>query len=288
MNDDIDNKTDNKKESRLGPVIYARHLETGYNIYRRLVTKQFLECKPEFTDVGLCENAKHDIEHILKLFKNLKIKYVFCCPMLRCLETCEIFFKNHPDKDKITVFVNPWLMGSVTSNDDFSADIANKQKMFNENSSIKFDWSHFNKLYPNEEDRELYYFNFMDQISNDKEAKIIFHKIKNIEKAIIKDIENNNYSDYEILLTKFAEIFHKKKKKPESLKNLHKRCILFKDYIKSFLPKLSDDEKIIIITHCSYIKISSSKMAESMDEILKYPPDCKYIFNAQIMSMDLD
>jgi hypothetical protein len=34
-------------------------------------------------------------------------------------------------------------------------------------------------------------------------AKILYEKIKNIEKTIIKDIANNNYSEYEILLTKF-------------------------------------------------------------------------------------
>jgi bisphosphoglycerate-dependent phosphoglycerate mutase len=288
MNHECEERNNSQNGSLLGPVIYSRHLESFYNIYRRSIPKNLLECKTEFIDVCLSGKGKKEIDEYLELFKNLKIKYVICCPLIRCLETCELIFKNHPDKDNLTVIVNPWIMGNIGSVDDFSINTAFKQRKFNENSSVKFDWSYFNKLYPTEEDKELYYFNFMDQLVDEEEAKILFEKIKKIDKTVITNFANNDYSEYELLLTEFANYFYKKKKKPESLKNVYRRCVMFKDYIKTFVTQLSMDEKIIIIAHCSYVKIATSKIAHSMDKILKFPPDYKYITNGELLTMDLD
>ena len=115
--------------------------------------KAFNDCK--LTNKGINQSEEISLE-----ISKMKIKYIFCSPMLRCIQTCYNSLKNHPDKNNITVIIHPLITETINCNHDFSKDIANKKKLFNIESEIKFDWSVFDKYFPEENVQNSYYLDY--------------------------------------------------------------------------------------------------------------------------------
>ena len=281
---EILDKLDEKINVMQGQVLCVRHPETTYNNYRRSTPKNLIECLPEYIDCCLSARGLEQIEELAEKLKEIKIKFVFCCPLFRCLQTCDLTLKHHPDRCNLTVIINPWIMGSVSSLDDFSKNILKKQEIFSEKSNVRFDWSFFNSLYKNEIEKETYYLNFVDNLTeDDEEARILIEKIKNLH----ENDKIHNLSDYDMYLTNLAKYFSGIRKRPESLNRLFQRSLKFKNYIKMFFEHLSNDDKILVFTHSSFVKISTSKMAYSLKSIPEFPEDGKNLLNCDILTMDI-
>jgi bisphosphoglycerate-dependent phosphoglycerate mutase len=297
------------EQSDEGPVLYVRHAVTDYNLECLTINKELLRDKTRFIDCCLSDLGRKQAEELSEKLKYFNIKYAFCSPLLRCLETSLISLQNHPEKEKFSVIVHPCIIETVSSVQNFSKNMTIKQEKFNQNSIVKFDWSYFNLLYPTDEERETYFLNFVDRLTDeDTEAKILFEKIKKVNTNTSFDSKENNvddeylkkrndddckneetqYSNYERLLGKFSGYFVKKNIRPESLTGMFQRNLKFKNYLKSFLPKLSENEKIIVFTHCAFTKISTSKMAYQMEEIPEFPNDCYRTSNCEIISININ
>jgi len=287
-------KSDDKINVIQGQVLCVRHPETTYNKYNRSTPKNLIECLPEYIDCCLSLRGLEQIDELAEKLKKIKIKYVFCCPLFRCLQTCDLTLKNHPNLSNLTVIINPWIMGSVNSLDDFSKNIIKKQEIFSEKSNVRFDWSFFNSLYKNEIEKETYYLNFVDNLTEDDEAaRILIEKIKtnheNDKIINISDhVKESKNSDYDKLLTDLAKYFSGTKKRPESLNCMFQRSLKFKNYIKMFFGNLSNDDRLLVFTHSSFVKISTSEMAYSMKSISEFPEDGKNLLNCDILTMDIN
>jgi len=277
------------ENSTKGPVLYVRHAETEYNLKSLTISKDILKYQPEYIDGRISDRGRKQSEQLSTVLNSFKIKYVFCSPLLRCLETCMISLSTHPNKKDLSVNVNPWLNETVSGVHDFSLNMPWKQESFNCNSNVKFDWTFFNSLYKTDEERETYYFNYIDNLTeDDRQACCLFEKLKSVDKR--KDTKENKpiVSDYEMLLAEFSGHFALKKIRPESLKYMFERNKKFKDYLKSFTLNLADDEKILVYTHSAFTKISTSTTACIMDIIPDFPCDCYRLSNCEILTMKIN
>jgi len=89
-----------------GPVLYIRHGKTNYNKFCISAPKEIARVATEYLDCPLNEEGISQAEYISNALQKHKIKKVFCSPLQRCLETCLISLKNHPDKDSFMVKIN--------------------------------------------------------------------------------------------------------------------------------------------------------------------------------------
>lgn len=291
--------------STRGPVLYIRHAQTNYNEAMLTIPKELLRDKPNFIDCQLSDEGIKQAEELSDKLKEFRIKYVFCSPLMRCLQTALISLQNHRDSKDFSVIISPLINEIVSGVHDFSKDIKSKQEMFNENSLVKFNWDCFNSLYHNEEERELYFLEFVDNYSNEEiELKNIWERLINLSRNkydVLKNAdeykENNGiqmdrhdnkiFSKYELLLAEFSGYFVEKKKRPETLKSMFNRNLKFKYYLKHFLNNLSENEKIIVITHSAFSKISTSKKVYEMETIPDFPSDCYKLSNCEIITMNI-
>jgi bisphosphoglycerate-dependent phosphoglycerate mutase len=265
-----------------GNILYIRHGESKFNNFAHLKNseveskriKEFIDC--DLSDLGVTQS-----EDLSKEISQMKIKYVFCSPLLRCIKTCYNSLKNHPDKDNIIVIIHPLITETINCNHDFSVDILNKKKLFNIKSEIKFDWSLFDEYYPQESVQESYYLDFIDTLLDEE-------KVINIKKRMR---ENDNYKNNKLMQNLAIELsvfYSEREKRPETLRKLFERNLKFKLYLKEFLNKntqLKENEKVVVYTHSNFIMLSISKICFSLDIIETFPDDCYKPNNCEIISI---
>jgi len=200
--------------------------------------------------------------------------------MYRCLETCLLSLKNHPERENFIVLIHPFITEIVSGVHDYSRNIKEKKKIYNENSQVKFDWSTFDSFYPEEINKEFFYLNFVNNFSSLEE------KIK-VENMIMRIKENHeNFSQVDEMLVEFTNYFESLNKRPETLKSMFERNLKFKDYLKNnFI--LENDEKVLVFTHSAFTKISTSKIAYNMQEIDDYPKDSYRPENCEMITIYL-
>jgi glutaminase len=74
---------------------------------------------------------------------------------------------------------------------------------------------------------------------------------------------------------------------PESLTNMFRRNLKFKEYLNSLEIEKDDRKKIIVYTHSCFIQISTSKLAYSLDAVHKFPNDTYKPENCEIITINI-
>lgn len=278
-----------------GPVLYIRHGKTNYNKFCISAPKEIARVATEYLDCPLNEEGISQAEYISNALQKHKIKKVFCSPLQRCLETCLISLKNHPDKDSFKVFVHPHISETVSGVHDFSRNIKLKKFNFNINSEVKFDWSIFDNYFQDEVTQELYFLNFIDYspIDGNLENNEFYKNISDILEKILSPECATNFSLGDKLLSEMSTHYVKEKRRPEPLIRMFKRNLEFKDLLRKNLEEIKkytyqiNDEKILVFTHSAFTKISTSKNAYNMEVISDFPVDCYKPDNCEIISMNV-
>jgi broad specificity phosphatase PhoE len=253
-----------------GKLLYIRHGQTHFNKFSHDFSEEEAKIKIEFLDCPLSDHGKDQSKNLSEKVKNYKIKYIFCSPLHRCLETCLISLNNHPDKENLKIIIHPLITETVHCIHDFSKRIFEKKENFNKaKTGLEFDWSLFDSLHENEVHGETYFMDFMDNFPVEENEYIhdLFKKIKNEE-----HYKNKKHEEVENYLLEFSNFAAEKKKRPESLKNMFNRNLKFKEFVKSLEQQLMEDEKILVYTHSCFMQISTSREAYQMqiiDKLLK-------------------
>ncbi len=276
MNSNLYEKTTN------GNVLYIRHGQTKYNQACLTTSKELLRSLPEYLDCPLSDQGIKQSTELSECLNTFNVKYVFCSPLLRCLQTCLYSLEEHPKKESLSVIVHPFITETVGGMHDYSLKIIEKQENFSETSKIKFDWSVFNSMFETQTQRELYYLTFTDSLDEgDSKAKSIF-------KNLFEWNGKTNYESIRDLLSELAEHYVSLKQKPESLKGMFNRNLKFKQFLKeNYIPLLKEDEKILVFTHSAFTRLSTSKLAYEMEVISDYPEDCLRLNNCEVLSMNI-
>lgn len=255
-------------KSLKGPFLYLRHGETEYNkISQNRPSKQIMMCE-DYIDSSLSEEGKMQAEELGKRLLDVNIKYVYCSPLNRCLETSMIALKNHPDGKNIKVFVHPLIAEVVHGAQDIPEKIEKKKKIYNENSEIIYDWKYFDEFCQNFSNFRFYFTKYID--GNDECSNEII-------KRIVSDPEKEGV--YEELLKYFIV----NNKRPESLHHLFKRSQSFKEFLRN----TEHDGNVLVVTHSAFIRMSTTEIGISIPKIEGYPADCYYPDNCEIITINI-
>jgi hypothetical protein len=285
MNYEGENKNKLYEKSQVGPVLYIRHGMTEYNKICLKLSKSEAKVKAEYIDCPLSEEGQKQANEISSTLASMKLKYVFCSPLLRCLETCYLSLLNHSDVENIKVIVHPLIMETISGVHDFSKNILMKKKLYNNTTKVKFDWSVFDNYYPYPNEQECFFLNFIDNCNEDGDVESEFN-------ILIKEIKANSI-DLELkdqLLGKLSLYGVKNNlSRLESLKAMFNRNLQFKEYLKDLMKteSFNNDEKILVFTHSAFTKISTSNQAYYLDKIELFPEDCLKLENCEIITMNI-
>ena len=260
-----------------GKILYIRHGQTNYNKNSNKSNLNIIKTKPEYIDCDLNEKGIEQTNKLSNQIIKLKIEQIYVSPLSRALHTALILFKNHPDKDKIIIKIHPLITEVISGVHGFVFDIQNSKKIYNMNSEIKFDWSIFDSYYKSYIDQDLFFLNFIDCFSEKK----LKEKLDKIYSFYGKD-------NLKIKLGEFAKSrVDSGFKRFETLNHLFKRNLEFKKFLyETHKNNLNDiNNKIIIITHSAFTKISTSKKAYLEELKSIFPNDCYKINNCEIISI---
>jgi broad specificity phosphatase PhoE len=260
-----------------GKILYIRHGQTNYNKNSNKSNLNIISTKPEYIDCDLNEKGIEQTNKLSNQIIKLKIEQIYVSPLSRALHTALILFKNHPDKDKIIIKIHPLITEVISGVHGFVFDIQNSKKIYNMDNEIKFDWSIFDSYYKSYIDQDLFFLNFIDCFSEKK----LKEKLDKIYSFYGKD-------NLKIKLGEFAKSrVDSGFKRFETLNHLFKRNLEFKKFLyETHKNNLNDiNNKIIIITHSAFTKISTSKKAYLEELKSIFPNDCYKINNCEIISI---
>ena len=323
--------------STSGKYIFIRHGETNFNAILKEIKKEIAGVDPIHLDLPLNEKGIIQCKELSLTLNNFKVKIVLTSPLRRTLETTYYSLVNHPDKENIKILICPLLTETVSLTHDYSINIQEKKQYFSkENLGLDFDWSLFEEKFPFLGDQEFYYLKYIDNIDkNDtRNYEIIQKLLEKIEEInMINSHSKEFYEKYkehtnhkiQMYLGDLAYFYYIiLKKKPESVKHLFIRSLIFKEFLRKLKKNfvnynyeneeneenvndndkdnykyyndnnndletdiIDNNEKILVFTHSAFIKISSSEEAYGLSEIENYPSDCVIVKNCGMISINI-
>ena len=273
------NKITNNKiylKNLTGKVIFLRHGETDYN---KDINKKGAKIKYDinYLDGHLNLNGKRQAEKASLLFKNLDIEAIYVSPLYRTLESASIIFKNHPKKSNLKLIVHPLLSEVISGMNNFTDDIEIKKNLFNEKSDVKVDWSIFDEEFKTKEEQNFYYLNYVNSLPKEN--------YDNIKNKMYNSLKDNKMKES---ISELGKIINDLKlKRIESLDHLFNRTVKFKEFLKEKYKNSMNNssKKIIIISHCCFGQMFTSKECYGKTNIKEYPKDCCDMSNCEAISV---
>lgn len=262
-----------------GKFIYIRHGQTKYNHDSSSANKKIIKTNPDYLDSRLSQKGVEQAKHITTTVNALDIEEVFVSPLYRALQTVTLLLENHPQVKDITVKVHPLITETVSGVHDFAKNIQQSKKDFNMSSKVKIDWSLFDEIFKDEKHQDMYFLDYIDALT-DKQKEEIFSKLNNTYTTHKKDFPKALG-----LLSKYGVDLGLPRL--ETLTHLFKRNLEFKQFLKDkFSSTMSNvNKKVLIITHSSFTKLSTSLLAYKMDTIEDFPSDIHKMGNCEMISM---
>ena len=260
-----------------GKFLFMRHGKTKFNSdheKNRQINISYIDCH-------LSSKGIQQIKAKQNIINNLSIEKVYVSPFYRALQTAYILLENHPNINNIQVIVHPKIAEIGGCTHDFILDIRENKNDFNINSKVKFNWNFFDEY-----TRRLKYdenFFYFEEYNNIKE------NIKNeLYNKLRKLYDNNQKELYKKELEKLAIFRIENKKKFESITHEYNRFLEFKNQLKIEHNNTlkNKNQKVLIISHSSFIKISTSPFPYFGNN-QKAHPSCHPMKNLEIISIFL-
>ena len=257
-------------------LLIMRHGETNFNADP---DKDNRVTNPKYPDCRLNQNGINQAKSKQGLINSLTLEKVYVSPIYRALQTVTYCLENHPNKNNIVVVVHPLVSEISNCINDYILDIKQTKKDFNMNSKIKVDWSLFDEYVKTiKYDENFYYFDNFDCY----ESNEMYQKLKNI-------YDNGDIDGLRNGLSELATKRFQAKIRFESLKHLQGRFIKFCDYLREHHKDTLEDKnnKILVVSHCAYIKIGTDLTPYESEKIQDYHPTVYSPKNCEILSFKL-
>ena len=257
-------------------LLIMRHGETDFNADP---DKDNRVTNPKYPDCRLNQNGINQAKSKQGLINSLTLEKVYVSPIYRALQTVTYCLENHPNKNNIVVVVHPLVSEISNCINDYILDIKQTKKDFNMNSKIKVDWSLFDEYVKTiKYDENFYYFDNFDCY----ESNEMYQKLKNI-------YDNGDIDGLRNGLSELATKRFQAKIRFESLKHLQGRFIKFCDYLREKHKDTLEDKnnKILVVSHCAYIKIGTDLTPYESEKIQDYHSTVYSPNNCEILSFKL-
>ena len=260
-----------------GKFLFMRHGKTNFNSDH----DKFRQLNISYIDCHLSNDGIEKVRAKQNLINSLNIEKVYVSPFYRALQTAYILLENHPNLNNISIIVEPKIAEIGGCTHDFILDIKQNKAGFNMNSKVKFNWDIFDEYIRRIKwDENFFYFEEYDNIDEDIKNKI-YNDLREL-------YDKNDIKLYKKKLEKFAMFRIKNKQKFESIKHEYNRFLEFKNSLNiNHKFTLNDkNKKILIISHSSFIKISTSPGPYN-ESCKKAHPSCHAMKNLEIISIYL-
>jgi len=257
-------------------LLIMRHGETNFNADP---DKDNRVTNPKYPDCRLNQNGINQAKSKQGLINTLTLEKVYVSPIYRALQTVTYCLENYPNKNNIVVVVHPLVSEISNCINDYILDIKQTKKDFNMNSKIKVDWSLFDEYVKTiKYDENFYYFDNFDCY----ESSEMYQKLKNI-------YDNGDIDGLRNGLSELATKRFQAKIRFESLKHLQGRFIKFCDYLREKHKDTLEDKnnKILVVSHCAYIKIGTDLTPYESEKIQDYHSTVYSPNNCEILSFKL-
>ena len=254
-----------------GKLLFMRHGQTKFNEDKNYTSRRV---NPIYSDCKLARTGILQAKSKRKILKSLSFEKIYVSPAYRALQTLTYSLETHPNKENIIAYVHPLAIEISVCVNDFLLDIKQTKKDFNLNSKVKIDWSIFDEYVKNiKYDENFFYFENFDNLE-EKEKNDIYIKLKDL-------YDNYNIEKFKIGLIKLAQISLDKKIYIESLKHRQERFIKFLNFIrKKHKDTLENkNEKIMVFSHGSFMKIGTNLTSYKNKKIKKFFFSCHYILS---------
>ena len=258
-------------------LLIMRHGETDFNAD---TDKGNRITNPKYPDCRLNQNGISQAKSKQGLINSLTLEKVYVSPIYRAIQTVTYCLENHPNKNNIVVVVHPLVSEISNCINDYILDIKQTKKDFNMNSKIKVDWSLFDEYVKTIKYEENFY--YFDNFDCYEGKEIMYQKLKNI-------YNNGDIDGLRNGLSELATLRFQAKIRFESLKHLQGRFNKFCEYIREHHKDTLNDKKnkILVVSHCAYIKIGTDLTPYESEKIQDYHPNCYSPNNCEILSFKL-
>jgi len=257
-------------------LLIMRHGETDFNADP---DKDNRVTNPKYPDCRLNQKGINQAKSKQGLINSLTLEKVYVSPIYRALQTVTYCLENYPNKNNIVVVVHPLVSEISNCINDYILDIKQTKKDFNMNSKIKVDWSLFDEYVKTiKYDENFYYFDNFDCYERNE----MYQKLKNI-------YDNGDIDGLRNGLSELATKRFQAKIRFESLKHLQGRFIKFCDYLREKHKDTLEDKnnKILVVSHCAYIKIGTDLTPYESEKIQDYHSTVYSPNNCEILSFKL-
>ena len=258
-----------------GKFLFMRHGKTDFNSDH----DNLRQINPSYIDCHLSNKGIEQVKSKQKLINSLSIEKVYVSPFYRALQTVSLLLENHPNLKNISVVIHPKIAEIGGCTHDFIFDIKQNKKDFNMNSNVKFDWSVFDEYVKKIKwDENFFYFEEFNNLNDDLKSKI-YNNLKEL-------YDKNEFQSYINALEKLASFRIKNHKKFESISHEYNRFLDFKNNLNKIHKFTLKDKnkKILMISHSSFIKISTSP-GPYHEKIKRPHPSCHPVKNVEIISI---
>lgn len=258
-----------------GKFLFMRHGKTEFNSDKDILR----QVNPLYIDCHLSNKGIDQIKLKQKLINTLSIEKVYVSPFYRTLQTVSILLENHPNLKNISVIVHPKIAEIGGCTHDFIFDIKQNKKDFNMNSKVRFDWSEFDEYIKKiNYDENFFYFEEFNNLADNIKLEI-YNNLKEL-------YDKKEVKLYKKAMEKLANLRIKNHKKFETINHEYNRFLEFKNNLNKIHKFTLKDKnkKILIISHSSFIKISTSP-GPYQENNKKAHPSCHPVKNAEIISI---
>ena len=258
-----------------GKFLFMRHGKTNFNSDHEKIR----QINISYIDCHLSPKGIQQVKAKQNLINNLSIEKVYVSPFYRALQTTEILLENHPNLSNIPIIVHPKIAEIGGCTHDFIFDIKKNKNDFNMKSKVKFNWNIFDEYIRRiKYDENFFYFEEYDNVNEDLKNEIY----NNLRKLY----ENKKSELYQKALEKLAMFRIEYKKKFESVQHEYNRFLNFTNILNNEhnLTLNNKKEKILIISHSSFIKIATSP-GPYKEKNSKAHPSCHSMKNLEIISI---
>ena len=244
---------------------FMRHGETWYNS----INDKSVKYNPEYADCHLSKKGIEQAKSKQNELNKFDIEIVYVSPYYRALETMIYSLENHPNSKNIIAFVHPLIAELSGMMHEFILNISQTKKDFNMKSKVKVNWSIFDEYAKKLKYGEnLFFFDNWNLIGENKKIEI--------SKKLNQLYEKGDIKSYKEGASKIVKERYESGLKFESYKHAYERFVEFKNFLKTNHKETinNKNDKILIISHKTYISIATSSGGFKSDDIKKVSSDC--------------
>lgn len=252
-------------------ILIIRHAESHFNAELKKIQsmkddlnydqlKKLVRFSKKLIDAPLTENGVIQCNKAASLISDVRVRYIFCSPVLRALQTIQNIFtqikmNGSPHYiNEINIHVNPLIFERIEDSCDLIENLSLNQQTFDRiflsdkpTDSISYNWDLMKYL----NHKDLFQIKHLDTIVKDNKVEVLdYNQVSPYYNISLQKYLETGKVYYDHILESMEELVPHNTK-IESSQSVYFRLSKFLQFINDFLAEneLKENEKVLIIGH---------------------------------------